>query len=227
MISIILPIYNEEKNIIFVINDILKFCRNKNLSFEIIAVNDGSIDKTKNILENFKIKEDVVVVHHKKNLGYGAALRDGFNLAKGDLIFFTDSDRQFDIRDINLFLEKIDKKDFIVGYRKKRSDNFIRIINASIFRFVARILFGVKVKDVDCAFKLFKSYVLKDNLFSNGALINLEILAKAKKRNYRFIELPVNHFERKEGVSTGGNFRVIFEAIINLLKLWTQINLSK
>jgi glycosyltransferase involved in cell wall biosynthesis len=224
MISIILPIYNEEKNITFVISDIVNFLKNKKIPFEIIAVNDGSRDKTKEILDDFKKKENIVVVSHKKNLGYGATLCDGFNAAKGDLIFFTDSDRQFDIKDIDLFLEKISMVDFVIGYRKKRADSFIRIANASIFRFVAKVFFGVKVKDVDCAFKLFKKYVLSDlEIMSDGALINLEILAKAQKKKYKFIELPVNHFERREGNPTGGNLKVIFRAISQLFLLWQNV----
>jgi len=224
MISIILPIYNEEKNISIVINDVLNFFRDKNLSFEIIAVNDGSRDKTKEILDDFKKEKNITVVTHQNNLGYGAALNDGFKMASGDLIFFTDSDRQFDIRDIGLFLEKIKNVDFVIGYRKKRKDPLIRIANALIFRFAATVFFGVKVRDVDCAFKIFKKDVLFNlKITSDGALINLEILAKAQKKGYKFIELPVNHFRRKEGKPTGGSLKVISKAIINLFKLWKEV----
>lgn len=225
MISIILPAYNEEKNIIFTIKDIADFFDRKKLACEIIVVDDGSTDKTKEILDKYKKTTNIIIVSYEKNLGYGAALRSGFSKAKGNLIFFTDSDRQFDIKDIEPFLDKIIENDFVIGYRKNRKDPYYRIFYAFIFRFLALIFFGVKVKDVDCAFKLFKSYVLSDlKLVSDGALINLEILAKAQKRGYKFVELPVNHFKRIEGKQTGGSFKVIFRAIIQFFLLWKRIN---
>ena len=229
-ISIVIPFYNEEKNVAFIINDILNFFEKNNTSYEIIVVNDGSADGTTKVLNEFKENKNIIVVTHKKNLGYGATLRDGFAAAKGDLIFFTDSDRQFDINDIVPFLEKINPSagsgqvDFVAGYRKNRKDPFIRKLYAFLFGFSSMIFFGVKIRDMDCAFKLFKSYVLKDmELVSSGALINLEILAKAKKRGYKYVELPVNHFKRTEGKQTGGSFKVVIEAIFQFFLLWKSI----
>jgi glycosyltransferase involved in cell wall biosynthesis len=224
MISVVLPAYNEEKNIGFVIDGISDFFKKKSLPYEIIAVNDGSKDKTEEVLNDYKKRENITVISHDKNLGYGSALRSGFAVAKGELIFFTDSDRQFDVEDIAPFLNKIKENDFVIGYRKNRKDSLRRILYASAFRLAARIFFGVKAKDVDCAFKLFKSYVLSDaKLVSDGALINLEILAKAQKKGYKFVELPVRHFERTEGKQTGGSFKVIFKAIFQFFKLLKNI----
>jgi len=224
MISIILPVYNEEKNIGRMIDNISDFFKKISFPYEIIAVNDGSRDGTENVLNNYRKRKNIIIVSHNKNLGCGAALRSGFKLAKGDLIFFTDSDCQFDIKDIVPFLEKIKQVDFVIGYRKNRKDPYHRIFYALIFRFLAQIFFGVKVKDVDCAFKLFKNYVLSDaKLISDGALINLEILAKAQKKRYKFTELPVKHFERTEGKQTGGSFKVIFKAIFQFFPLWKKI----
>lgn len=219
MISIVLPIYNEEKSIEKVIDSIRVFFNKKGQNYEIIAVNDGSQDKTGDILKIYK--ENIRVVTHAKNIGYGAALRSGFKEAKGDLIFFMDSDGQFDIKDINNFLEKIKDYDFIAGYRKERKDPRHRSIFANIFKFIVRILFGLKSKDIDCAFKLFKRDTLsKINLESNGALINLEIFILARQNGFNFIELPVSHFKRAEGKPTGGNFFVIFKAMANLMRFW-------
>lgn len=221
MISVILPAYNEEKNIGRMTDSISDFFKKLGLSYEIIAINDGSRDGTEKVLNECKKTENIVIVSHAKNLGYGAALRSGFAKASGDLIFFTDSDCQFDIKDIKIFLDKIQGYDFIIGYRKNRKDPLIRKIYAEIFRAMCRVFFGIKVKDVDCAFKLYKNYVLADlDLVSNGALINLEILAKAKKKNYKFLELPVQHFERREGRPTGGSFGVIFRAMASFFSLW-------
>jgi len=233
MISVILPAYNEEKNIGFVIDDISNFFKKIILPYEIIVVNDGSKDKTLEVLNKYKKRENIIVVSHIRNLGYGSALRSGFSAAKGDLIFFTDSDRQFEIKDIVPFLEKINSSegsgqvDLVIGYRKNRRDSRMRILYAWLFKLACFIFFGVRVKDIDCAFKLFKKYVISDmKLVSDGALINLEILAKAKKKSYKFIELPVCHLERKEGKQTGGSSRVIFKAISQILFLWIEIFLK-
>lgn len=224
MISVILPAYNEEKNIGPAIDDISKFLNKIKEPFEIVVIDDGSKDGTAEILNECKKRNNIIIVTHPKNLGYGAALRSGFAKAEGDLIFFTDSDRQFNIQDVVPFLEKIKEYDFVVGYRKDRKDPLWRIFYASIFRIASFILFRVWVKDVDCAFKLFKARVIKSlPLFSSGALINLEIFAQAKKRNYKFIELPVRHLPRQYGKQTGGSPKVLFKAVFNIFSLWIRI----
>lgn len=221
MISVILPAFNEEKNIEKSVKDISNFFAQKKIDYEIIVVNDGSTDKTGEILLNSKFD---IVVSHLKNLGYGATLRSGFARARGDLIFFTDADCQFDIVDIEKFLEKIKEYDFVIGYRKNRKDAAIRIFYGFLFGLVCRIFFGVKARDVDCAFKLFKKKVIENlKLSENGALINLEILAQAQKHNYKFLELPVNHFPRKNGKQTGGSFKVIFLATKNIFSLYEKL----
>ena len=231
MISVILPIYNEEKNIKKSIDCVVDFFYKRNNllpeAFEIIAVNDGSKDKTKDILNSYSGVENIHIVSHIKNLGYGSALRSGFDMAQGDLIFFTDSDCQFDINDLVKFTKEIKNYDFIIGYRKNRKDSKIRIFNGFLLRLAAGFLFGIKVKDVDCAFKLFKKEIIKSlTLCERGALINLEILALAQKKHYKFLELPVSHFYRTEGNPTGGNLKVIFLAAYNFLWLWVRINLK-
>lgn len=225
MISIILPVYNEEQNITKTVSDIENFFAIQKIDYEIIAVNDGSIDKTDFVLNNIKSKiSRLIIASHKNNLGYGAALKTGFLKANGNLIFFMDSDGQFNIKDIAVFLEKIDRYDFVIGYRNKRADSFLRILNAKIFNFACFLFFGVKAKDIDCAFKLFKKDILQNlNLFSDGALINIEILAKLQKRNYKYFQLPVSHYKRIYGKSTGANPKVILKAVFNFFILFKKI----
>ncbi len=224
MLSIVLPIFNEEENIKPLLDEFLEFFGKRNDPFEIIAVNDGSTDKTGKILTEFKNNENIVVLEHDHNMGYGTAVRSGFKGAKGDLIFFTDSDRQFDIKEISGFLEKIDGYDFIAGFRKRRKDPRFRLFFAWLFSLGSMLFFGVRVKDMDCAFKLFKSYVIKGMpLSSDGALINLEIFSLAKKAGYKFIQLPVSHFPRKKGKQTGANPKVILKAIVGFFKLWLRL----
>ncbi len=225
MLSVVLPIFNEVENIKPLLDDLLEFFTKKNISFEVLAVNDGSTDGTDEILRKYVPAKNIRILEHHRNLGYGAALRSGFEEAWGDLIFFSDSDRQFDIREISGFLEKIDKYDFVAGFRKKRQDPWFRLFFAWLFSLASRVFFGIKIRDIDCAFKLFKSDVLKKmHLSSSGALINLEIFSSAKKSGYKFLQIPVSHFPRKKGKQTGGSPKVIIKALRDFFKLWLTQN---
>lgn len=229
MLSVVLPAYNEEKNIRLAVEKISDFLEKRKIDFEIIAVNDGSKDKTAEILKACgNRRKNLSIITHPRNFGYGAALRSGFGKARGDLIFFTDSDLQFAIEDLPVFLEEIKKYDFVVGYRKKRKDPFPRVLSARIFKMVSRLFFGVKVNDIDCAFKIFKKEVIKNlSLDSSGALINLEIFAKAKEKGYKFKEIPVRHFPREGGEQTGGNIGVILKALAGFFPLWIKTKLGR
>lgn len=228
MLSVILPAYNEENNIKPAIKEIADFLTEL-LDFEIVAVNDGSKDRTGEALEEAaRERKNLSIVTHPRNLGYGAALRSGFAKASGDLIFFTDSDRQFDIRDLKIFLEKTKDHDFIIGYREKRKDPPPRVLYAKLYAKLARFLFGVEARDINCAFKMFQKETLQDlSLFSSGALINLEVLTLAAKKGYKFLELPVSHRPRIAGKQTGGSFKVITKAVINIFSLWWRLKFKE
>lgn len=225
MLSVILPCYNEEANIEPLLNDIRDFFIASKTPYEVVAVNDGSRDRTADRLAKWQnMHPELVIITHSRNKGYGAALRSGFEAARGDLIFFTDSDRQFDIRELASFTPRIREYDFVVGYRRIRRDPRGRAALAGLFRFLSRILFHVNVRDVNCAFKLFRAPVIKGmRLVQPGALINLEIFALAKQRGYRFLELPVTHHPRVAGAQTGGSIRVVFKAFADLFRLRQQI----
>jgi len=228
LLSVVLPVFNEESNAEKAIASISDFLKKKKIKAEIIIVNDGSTDSTAKILERIGQRaKNLTTLTHKKNLGYGAALRSGFGRAHGELIFFTDSDCQFDIKEIDNFLPRIKDYDFVVGYRKKRKDPFLRLICAFFFRGIAELFFGIKVRDVNCAFKLFRADALKSlNLFSSGALINLEIFASAKSKRYKFFEMPVTHYPRTAGKQTGGSFMVLLKAFLNIFVLRLKIKIS-
>jgi len=225
-LSVVLPAYNEEKNIKKVVDSILKFIPAITQSYEIIIVNDGSEDGTGELIDELANScEKVIPVHHSSNRGYGATLRSGFRVAKGDLIFFTDSDGQFDIKELPKLINLIEEgADIACGYRRKRADPLIRTINARIYNLAIRVLFNLKVKDIDCAFKLFKKEILKDmSLGSDGAFISAEFLIMAKKKGYIIKEIGVNHFPRREGKQTGNNLRVVFKAFLELFRFWKKI----
>ncbi len=224
-LSVFFPFYNEEANIKAQTEQALKIIPQFAQEFEIILVNDGSTDKTAAIGQKLaSVYPRVSLISHSKNRGYGGAVKSGFDRAKYEWIFFSDGDRQFDLREIDQLLSFVDKADLVIGYRKKRADTPIRLVNAKLFNLLIRLLFGLKIKDIDCAFKLIKKEVVKDlKLKSNGALISSELLIKAKKAGFKIIQVPISHYPRKTGKPTGANPRVIFKAFYDIFALWREL----
>jgi len=230
MLSVVLPAYNEEKNIEKTAFSIMEFVSSFAEKYEIIIVDDGSSDDTGKIIDELsKNHPRIIPVHHKKNKGYGAALTSGFKKTKGDFVFFTDSDGQFDIKELPKLFSLIEEgADIACGYRKKRADPLPRKINAGIYNLLLRCIFGLKVKDVDCAFKLFKREVIDNiNLESSGAFISAEFLILAKKKGYVIKQVGVSHFPRKEGKQTGNNLKVVLKAFRELIKFQRKIKSTR
>lgn len=228
-ISIILPVFNEEDNIERVVSSIFDFFIGKGSPFEIILVNDGSTDKTPIIIEQLvRDDKDVQVIHHFTNRGYGAALISGFQKARYETVAFIDSDCQFDVSEIEKFLLYYGEYDIVAGYRIRRRDSLYRVLIGVLYTRLISILFGVSLKDINCGFKLLRKSMLdRIELFSKGALINAEILVKAKQMGCSVKEIGVNHFPRKKGKQTGARFTVISKAIYELWKLWVKKKLGK
>ncbi len=222
-LSIIFPAYNEDQNIEFAVREALSFLQAKD--GEVIVVNDGSEDKTREIVDQLAktYPQKVRVIHHAKNLGYAATLRDGFSKASGQWIFYTDSDNQFRLSEIDLLLAESDGADIVIGYRKNRQDPWIRKFAAKVFNAIIRIIFGVRVKDVDCAFKLFDRSVFKKiKIESKGFLVDTEILTKAFRYGMLIREVGVTHLPRKFGHSTV-RVRDVVRTLKGLLWLRTKI----
>jgi len=224
-LSVFFPFYNEEANIAAQTKQALKIIPQFAEKFEIILVNDGSVDKTGQIGQKLAANHpNVVLVSHSKNRGYGGALKSGFRKAKYEWIFFSDGDRQFDLKEIGRLLPLTSRADLVIGYRQKRADTPIRLINAKLFNLLIRLLFGLKVTDIDCAFKLIKKDVVDSlELKSDGALISSELLIKAQKAGYKIAQTPVSHYPRKIGSPTGANPRVIFKAFYDIFALWREL----
>lgn len=218
-ISIVLPAHNEAENLPILVSDITNCLNNLGWEYEIIIVNDGSTDNTKDVIQELKSKNNhIKEVDHQKNRGYGGAVRSGFSAATKEWVFFTDSDRQFDIREISKLAEYVDTFDLIIGYRENRQDHFTRKLNTGIFKLAVNILFGLFVKDIDCAFKLIKKEVIdKVNLESNGALINTELLVRAKRLGYKIKQIPVSHYPRLKGEQSGASIKVILRAVKEII----------
>jgi glycosyltransferase involved in cell wall biosynthesis len=163
-------------------------------------------------------------VSHGRNRGYGAALTSGFGTSTGDFVMFMDADRQFDIRDLRLLVPFAGEYDIVAGFRMERNDPLHRRVLAEIFNVSVRVLFGVHLRDIDCAFKLFRGDLLRGlSLTAPGALINTEIQAKARRQGATLQQVGVHHYPRVAGEPTGGSPRVILRAVGETLALWWRM----
>jgi glycosyltransferase involved in cell wall biosynthesis len=224
-ISVFFPCYNEQDNVRRVVSRAVETLEGMGADFEVIVVNDGSADKTGEAADSIAAADKRVwVVHHPQNRGYGAAVQSGIRAAKKDYVFFTDGDGQFDINEIKLLLPMIGQNDVVCGYRLDRKDPFMRKLNGWLWTKLVCILFRMRIRDIDCAFKLFRTEIFEGmKLSSNSALISAEILARATRRGYRIAEVGVHHYPRTAGKQTGANMKVILKAFKELLKLYSRI----
>jgi glycosyltransferase involved in cell wall biosynthesis len=225
-LSLVLPAHNEADNIREVVTRALTVLPAFTDAIEIIIVNDGSRDATPGIATELATADArVLVVHHQRNRGYGAALRSGFAASTGDYVMFMDADRQFDIADIRLLSPFVADFDIVAGFRMERSDPIHRRVFAEVFNVTVRVLFGVHLRDIDCAFKIFRGDLLRElELTSPGALINTEIQAKLRRRRARLAQVGVHHYPRVAGSATGGSPRVIARAMRETIRLWWRLN---
>ena len=224
-ISVFFPCYNEQDNIAGTVEQALAVLKKLNADFEVVIVDDGSSDATGQIADEIAGRNNrVKVVHHPTNLGYGAALQSGFKAATKELVFYTDGDGQFDINEMPPLLSLIRQYDIVSCYRLNRQDSSIRKINGWCWTKLVCLLFGMKIRDIDCAFKLYKREIFDNiKLSSAGALIDAEILARAVHKGYTITQKGVHHYPRTAGTQTGANLRVILRAFKELVKLHSQI----
>lgn len=229
-LSVVLPAYNESENIENTVAHAVSYLKKTFRDYEVIVVNDGSVDDTPEIVEKLSASNPkIVLVNHPKNLGYGSALRSGFERASLDYLFLMDSDGQFDIRDIDRFIPFLEGYDLVVGYREKRADPFIRSLNARLYHLFIRLLFGLKLRDIDCAFKMFPRsvYTAVRPIESGGALFSAEFLVRLQQKGFSIREIPVNHYPRRFGRQTGSNLKVIIRMFKECWKLRDKIGGSK
>jgi len=224
-ISVFFPCYNEQENVRRTVEKALDVLGQLNRDFEIIIVDDGSSDDTGRIADEVAGRDSrVKVVRHPDNLGYGAALQSGFAAATKELVFYTDGDGQFDISEMPPLLPLMAEYDIVSCYRLNRRDSIVRKINGWCWTKLVCLLFGLKIRDIDWAFKLYKREIFEGlSLSSKGALIDTEILARAARRGARMTQKAVHHYPRTAGSSTGANLRVILRAFKELFILYGSI----
>jgi glycosyltransferase involved in cell wall biosynthesis len=222
-ISIVLPAWNEESLIADTVAKVVNTLSVMAPNFEVIVVNDGSRDRTGEILDALAARDRRIrVVHHEVNRGYGAAVLSGFDAAAKELTFFMDSDGQFDINDIALLIEPWERReaDVILGYRKHRQDPPMRKMNAWAWKRLVSMLFHLRVRDIDCAFKLMPTKMVQiADVHAQGAMVNTELLAKFVRMRVTIKQVPVGHYPRTAGKATGANLGVILHAFRELFKL--------
>jgi glycosyltransferase involved in cell wall biosynthesis len=220
-LSVFFPCHNEVGNLERVVasaRDVLpRFTR----EWEVIIVDDGSTDGTGALADRLAAQDPRLrVVHHPQNRGYGGALQSGFAASRYDYVFFTDGDGQFDLNEIALLLPLLDRADLVLGYRLRRADPAHRRLYAFAYHLLIRVVLGLKVRDLDCAFKLIPRRVLEAvTLTSNGALISAELLLKAKHAGFSWVQVGVHHYPRRAGQQSGGSVKVILRMFRELWRL--------
>ncbi len=203
-ISVFFPAYNEMSNLPTTVSETRRVLDELGLDYEIIVVDDGSTDGTSTLADSMAAKDPRLrVVHHETNKGYGAALASGLRAATKDLVFYTDADNQFDVEELRHFLPALEDADMVLGYRVRRQDPWPRLIVARVYNWMIRVLFGLRVRDIDCSFKLLRRALVENmEVKSQTGLGDAEILVKALKAGARVAELPVSHFRRMRGMTS-------------------------
>jgi len=225
-ISAFFPVYNDWGTIgslVTITDATLKEVCN---DYEIILVDDGSEDQTTEVLGFLESKFDKVrVIHHEKNRGYGGALRTGISQCRFEYIFYTDSDAQYDAREIRSLISKMKEGvDVVNGYKIRREDHFYRKIIGRIYHHIANFMFKIPIRDVDCDFRLMRKSIFDVvQLESNSGVICLEMIKKITDAGFTFVEVPVHHFWRTSGKSQFFNFGRVFRVGLGLLKMWYKL----
>jgi glycosyltransferase involved in cell wall biosynthesis len=225
-LSVFFPAYNDSGTIASLVIAAIRTARRLTPDFEIIVVNDGSADATAEIADELaRTYPEVRVVHHEKNRGYGGALRSGFSAATRELIFYTDGDAQYDPAEMaalwHAFTEEVD---LVNGYKISRSDPLHRIVIGRIYHHTVRLLFGLKVRDVDCDFRLLRRQIFdRVVLEKDSGVICLELMKKIQDAGFRIAEVPVHHYHRAYGRSQFFNFRRLARTGVDVMKLWVAL----
>ncbi|PYP82820.1 MAG: glycosyltransferase family 2 protein [Blastocatellia bacterium AA13] len=226
-ISAVMPAYNEEENIETAAGRMVEVLASLPLrEWEVIVVNDGSRDRTGEIMDRLAAADPshIKVFHHNPNRGYAEALKTGFGNARYQLIFYTDSDNQFDVREMTKLLPLIEDADIVCGFRIYRFDPLTRLIASWVFNLLVRVTFRINVRDIDCAFKLFRREVFdRVTIESKKFFVDAEILAKARYYGLRLVEIGVRHYPRPAGVSTIRPSHVP-STLAELARIWVSIH---
>jgi glycosyltransferase involved in cell wall biosynthesis len=225
-LSMFFPAYNDAGTIASLVIRAIQVASRLTPNFEVLVVNDGSNDHTRDIAEELaRTYSEVRVIHHPENRGYGGALRTGFASASKELIAYTDGDAQYDPAELEVLWTRLtDDIDVVTGYKIRRADPFHRIVIGRIYHYTVKLMFGLRVRDVDCDFRLMRREVFdRVRLERDTGVICLEMMRKIQDAGFRVAEVPVHHYHRSHGRSQFFNLRRVFWTGVDVLKLWVQL----
>ena len=228
-LSIIVLAYNEERSLEDVVLSLLPVLKSITNKYEVLIINDGSRDKTGRIADELAKKyEEVRVIHHNKNMGYGAAQKTGFRNARYELVMAVPSDKQFDVHDIKNYIAMINNYDVIVGVRNNRKDTLFRKITSFGFNFLVSTMFNVRIKDITWVKMIRKDALKGINVESNSITADPELVIKLHaKKNLRIREIPVNYLKRESGKGESTDPKTMIITLVDLFKLWYELNFRK
>lgn len=221
-LSIVLPCYNEEANIAASVRDVLLWLRKAKIKGEVIVVDDGSKDGSLRVLTAMRKRaKNMHIVRHTRNQGYGIAIRSGCDAAKGEVIAFMDSDRQFHAKDLGVLLPHMKDYAFVSGRRRKRADPLVRRLFGKMLATMNLVMLGLWVRDINCGMKMFRRGIWKKIRPVHGVekLFNTEIFLKLKQRKIPWLQVLISHYPRRAGSPTGGSPRVILRMFTELRNL--------
>ena len=222
-LSVFFPAYNDSGTIASLVIAARQTAASLTSDFEVIVVNDGSADATARIVDELaRTYPEVRVVHHAANRGYGAALRSGFAAATRELIFYTDGDAQYDPSEMAILWNALRSDvDLVNGYKISRSDPLHRVVIGRVYHHTVKLLFGLKIRDVDCDFRLLRRSIFdRVSLETSSGVICLEMMKKIQDAGFMVAEVPVHHYHRAYGKSQFFNFRRLFKTAIDVGALW-------
>jgi glycosyltransferase involved in cell wall biosynthesis len=225
-LSVFFPAYNDSGTIASLVITALQTARALTPDFEVIIVDDGSADATPRIADELaRTYPEVRVVHHERNRGYGGALQSGFKAATRDLVFYTDGDAQYDPSEMTRLWDAFDESvDLVNGYKISRSDPLHRIVIGRLYHHTVKLLFGLKVRDVDCDFRLLRRSIFTQvSLEKTSGVICLEMMKKIQDAGFRITEVPVHHYHRAYGRSQFFNFGRLFKTALDVARLWVAL----
>ncbi len=238
-ISVFFPAYNEEENIGDLVLTAYRYLRRRFEDFEILVISEGSTDRTKEIVLSLSRSiPSLRLLYQPRSFGYAGALRTGFRNARKELVFYTDGDNQFDINELDKLIPLIETHGVVTGYKIKRHDPPVRRWASWLYNLAMRLFFGLRLRDINCAFKLYRREVIEKIDFIPSltqGVINAEIYVNALANGYKIAEVGVNHYPRVKGVSGAELGRtlgfvkpkIIWLFLKDTLSLWTKIHLRK
>jgi len=224
-ITLFFPVYKDENTVERVVSKSFKVLKEIAGDYEVIVINDGSPDKSGAVADSLKKKyKNLTVIHHKVNMGYGAALKSGFEAAKYEWICFTDGDDEYDVNDLRHLIKLKDYYDLIITFRYKKLYSNFRILTSLVYNKVVRLIFRSSYRDISTGLRLVKKEVVDQlNLTSNSPFIGAELTLRIMLKGYRVGEVGIQTFPREFGSGSTVSLKNIWLTIKDLRSVYKSI----